>query len=71
VHAGVAIHVAENLSTTDTDTVDTGEDGILDLLELEASRHVGRETDGVGAVDELESTLEAELEDDTLGGVDI
>jgi hypothetical protein len=65
VHAGVAIHVTEDLSTTDTNTVDAGEDGIGDLLELEASRHVSSETDGVSTVDELESALEAELENDT------
>jgi len=44
-----------------TNTIDSGEDCILDVVELEASRHVCHEADGVSTVDKLERITEAKL----------
>jgi hypothetical protein len=48
-----------------TNTIDSGEDRILDVVELEAGRHVGHKTDRMSTVDELEGVTEAKLLHDT------
>jgi hypothetical protein len=66
VHSRVVVHVTKNLSTTNPDSINAGQNGILDLLELEASRHISRKTYRVRTMDEFEGTLETELKDNTL-----
>ena len=44
-----------------TNTIDTGKDRILDVVELEASRHIGNEADGMRTVYKLEGITEAKL----------
>jgi hypothetical protein len=44
-----------------TNAIDSGDDRILDIVELEAGGHIGDQTDGVSTVNELESVAEAEL----------
>ena len=44
-----------------TKTLDLGENRILDVMELEASQHVGYEADGMSTVDKLERVTEAKL----------
>ena len=44
-----------------TNAIDSREDRILDVVELEASGHVGHEPDGVSTVNELEGVTEAKL----------
>jgi hypothetical protein len=60
----LAVHVAQDLSTSDTDPVDARVDSVGDVGELEARGHVGDEPRLVREVDELERVLEADLEDD-------
>jgi hypothetical protein len=67
----LAVHVAQDLSTSDTDPVDARVDSVGDVGELEARGHVGDEPRLVREVDELERVLEADLEDDALGGVSV
>lgn len=44
-----------------TNTIDSREDRILNIVELETGRHVGNKTNGMGTVDELEGVTEAKL----------
>jgi hypothetical protein len=65
MHARGAIHIAKNLSTSNSDTVNARQDGILDIVALESGRHVCCQAERVDAMHELEGVLEAKLEDDT------
>jgi hypothetical protein len=67
----LAVHVAKDLSASDTDPVDARVDRVGDVSELETGGHVGDESGLVSEVDELERVLEADLEDDALGGVSV
>jgi hypothetical protein len=61
---GLVVHVSENLSTSNSDTIGTGKDCLGDMTtELETGRHVGEETSLVGQVNELEGMLKLELKD--------
>ncbi|GFZ51151.1 LOW QUALITY PROTEIN: hypothetical protein JCM24511_08909 [Saitozyma sp. JCM 24511] len=71
VVSGLAVHVAQDLGASDTNPVDARVDGVGDVSELEPGRHVGDESGLVREVDELERVLEADLEDDALGGVSV
>ena len=60
----LVVHVSQDLSTTDSDTVCTGKDSLGDeVTELESGRHVGEETGLVRQVNELDSVGECELKD--------
>ena len=53
--------LSRKLGISHTNTIDTGENRILDVVELEASRHVGYEADGVSTVDKLERVAKTKL----------
>ena len=58
------VHVSQDLSTSNPNTVGTGKDGLRDMTtEFEAGRHVGEKTSLVGQVDQLEGVLKAQLKD--------
>jgi len=58
------IHVSQDLSTSNSNTVGTGKHSLGDMTtELEAGRHVGEKTSLVSQVDQLEGVLETQLED--------
>ena len=60
---GLMIHVSQDLSTTNSNTVGTGKDGLGDMsTKLESGRHVGEETSLVRQVDKLNSVGESELQ---------
>ena len=48
-----------------TDTINTGEDRILDVVEFEAGRHISNEANGMRTVHKLEGITEAKLFHDT------
>lgn len=58
------IHVSQDLSTSDSNTVGTGKDSLRDMTtKFEAGRHVGKKTSLMGQVNQLEGVLKAQLED--------
>jgi hypothetical protein len=58
------VHVSQDLSTTDSNTVGTGKYGLRDMTtEFEASRHVGQETSLVGQMNQFEGVFKAQLKD--------
>lgn len=59
----LTVHVPQDLGTSDTDTVNSGQDGITDVSELESGGEVGQETGLMSEVDEFEGVLEGDLED--------
>jgi len=58
------IHVSQDLSTSNSNTVGTGKDSLRDVAtELEAGRHVGEKTGLMSQVDQFQGVLETQLED--------
>lgn len=58
------IHVSQDLSTSNSDTVGTGKDSLGNMTtKLEAGRHIGEESSLVSQVDQLEGVFKAQLED--------
>jgi hypothetical protein len=58
------VHVSQDLSTSNSNTVGTGKDSLGDMTtKLEAGRHVGEETSLMSQVDQLEGVLKAQLKD--------
>lgn len=60
---GLMIHVSQDLSTTNSNTVGTGKDGLGDMsTKLESGRHIGEKTSLMSQMDELDSVGKSELQ---------
>ena len=61
---GRMIHVSQDLSTSNSNTVGTGKHSLGDMTtEFEAGRHVGEKTSLVSQVDQFQGVFETQLED--------
>jgi hypothetical protein len=60
---GGMVHVSQDLSSANSNTIGTGENGLGDMTtKLETGRHVGEKTSLMGEVDQFEGILKAKLE---------
>lgn len=71
MHSRHTVHVPQDLRATDADAINTGQDGIADVVEFEPSGHIRGQPDRMRTVHELECVLEAQLQDDAVRGVRI